>query len=1065
MRIIKRVRFSAAFILLVLFASCTIALTESGARTDGGKLTVTTNGEYARYKLAAQAISPLRFSKNIVIDGKLGEWSQLPAVDLPAVPEQVQFENRHGDKDLSARFQAVWDNDNLYLAIRVVDDIHHPTGKNGIWSGDSIQLGIGYGGKYGPEYGLAVLEDGESYKHIWRRGENTLGVESIKYAGKREGDLTIYEAAIPWQAIYKAKPENSFTMNFIVNESDEADRVGWIQLTPGIGTDKTSVKFAIFGLADADGKPTSKVLLEVPSSHSVEKGDLRFNVCAIIDSRENGACGKVTIEDGDGAVIVSAETEPLAAGHNFVSASWQPASGKELADTYRVRFKVADAESLAEIPVLSQEAFALVEAKTHKAMDALSGLVATAEAKGIPADYARAALAVSKRSLMVANRRVKIGQIDTAIRDTKYLIALCAQEGRTLRAVLDNKCKARHIPKPKLDKVEIRDGNFWVGDEPVMFIGAHVGAGADMEGYPEFGYNAVDAGSWPAVFNTVLPADGEVDRKVVEDLAERHPRYHRMNLASSLNPQLHTPPLWAFKKYPDITGGDVVTCLPNWGFIGFKEGAKEYGSFWVFAIDSVNTRRLIKQYFSELMPTLKEMPGFMMVWLMNEPRYKSQDKHYIGLYRDYLRAKYGQIDKLNTAWQSEHKTFGEIGYPEEPGSPPKFDWLTFHQDQVASWFEWLAASAREYYPNAILTNKPTASVQFTPENGIDIEREAELWEVPGCDAFRYPDSSRYAFGWSVSTMLFDLQRSIAPDKPLADLEFHYVHAPNLSAECAWACYLHGSLHGLRWATYWVWSVGVLDDRENAPDGLKHTVSSQPKTLWGTSKAALDLRRLAKYLALFPTRPEVMLYFSKPSLYGDSEGFEKSTRKAYEAANFLDTPIGFATDKMIRAGKLDALKVLIVQGCSRVETDVRAAIEKFAEEGGTVILIDESLTRNEFGRVYETPFPEHENVVRIKSGQLEELFFQLAPAFNSAGLRRPVRALTLDGKEAWAVECRTAQKDGKRVSYLFGLNNKPVKVKLHSTKPISRWHDVANDKQGTDLTFEVKPYELVLLELD
>jgi len=82
----------------------------------------------------------------------------------------------------------------------------------------------------------------------------------------------------------------------------------------------------------------------------------------------------------------------------------------------------------------------------------------------------------------------------------------------------------------------------------------------------------------------------------------------------------------------------------------------------------------------------------------------------------------------------------------------------------------------------------------------------------------------------------------------------------------------------------------------------------------------------------------------------------------------------------------------------------------------------------------------------------------------AGVSRPVRALTQDGKPAWPVECRSAVVDGKRVCYLIGLNKEPMKIRLSASPAVSAWEDLASGEKGSGDSFELKPMEVRLLSL-
>jgi len=94
-----------------------------------------------------------RAARAITADGDLADWQGLPALELGSVfyecdvptwlrnkfPDPVPW---GGPKDLSVRLQAAWDEENLYLAFVVSDDVfkYAAAPGPGSWQGDCLQL-------------------------------------------------------------------------------------------------------------------------------------------------------------------------------------------------------------------------------------------------------------------------------------------------------------------------------------------------------------------------------------------------------------------------------------------------------------------------------------------------------------------------------------------------------------------------------------------------------------------------------------------------------------------------------------------------------------------------------------------------------------------------------------------------------------------------------------------------------------------------------------------------------------------------------------------------------------
>jgi hypothetical protein len=751
---------------------------------------------------------------------------------------------------------------------------------------------------------------------------------------------------------------------------------------------------------------------------------------------------------------------PLAAGTHHLRFTWSPPN--EAASHYELALRVGKVTTNHTFELFTPARFQTERATAGSALAKLESALAAADKAQIVCPYAKAARVISRRFLPLAGTKSQKGVTAEAARDAQFLRELCAEQTASVRAALRKERVPARIPDPGLSKTTLRDGNFWVGDEPVMLVGG-MGYGElrnALPDYRDYGFNIVgdDFNNGFSCFRN-LQSDETFDPQIATRLRQSWEGLAKQNLAVAFNPTLHYFPPWALGKYPDITGGTPVDALPDWSGLNRNRDkrTKRYGAFFPFAIDSPSLRRLVSTYYQGLFPGLRGGGGFQVVWMMNEPTYtNTKDPHYRKLFEDSLKARYKTINRLNRAWSADHKTFAEIADKAAPGTRARYEWLTFHQDQVASWFEWLGREARKHNPELILSNKPMAWTLLHPEQGIDFEREAELWDVPGCDAGRSPGNADYAFGWQKAIMLFDFQKSVAPDKPLGDHEYHYIHESGVSPEYVRATYFHSYLRGLRMSQFWVWATGMIGEGKSGA-GMSHTAWQQPRVAWGTATSALDLRRLARYVAPFPGRPEVALYFSKASLYlaGD---YAQALSRAHAEANFLDAPIGFATDRMIRAGKLSRYRLLIVPDAEFVDHDVRDAIERFAKDGGRVLLTRKSLRRG------------HDLVKLSAQGDVPRMKrvdsldrAALARAIDEAGITPAVRIVSPSKHQ---VECRSVQVDGKTVFYLLALGKKPVTLRLTSaSKPLGSWTDLIAGTKGTGSEFTLAPLAFRMVQLD
>ncbi len=199
-----------------------------------------------------------------VIDGKIdsGEWNEDTAMYSDDIT-QVIMTDWNGANDLSAKSIVEWDEENLYLSVRALDDVFYfdEAEKNPqyIWRNDSVQFGILYGtvnevvignaNRTFEELGMGMTPDGAvSYRWSSQSTHQTGKVENCNVAVGRHNGYTHYELKIPWREIIpnddplpQAGEKLGFSM--LVNDNDGEGRKGWIEYASGIGSTKDTTQF------------------------------------------------------------------------------------------------------------------------------------------------------------------------------------------------------------------------------------------------------------------------------------------------------------------------------------------------------------------------------------------------------------------------------------------------------------------------------------------------------------------------------------------------------------------------------------------------------------------------------------------------------------------------------------------------------------------------------------------------------------------------------------------------------------------------------------------------------
>jgi hypothetical protein len=196
----------------------------------------------------------------VKVDGDLEDWEAARPYYLDTAQKAVGI-RPYMDWNLSAKYYIQWDEQNLYFAAIVKDNVHvqNDCGK-GMWEGDSFQLGFRCGENHSAQdycMGFALCPTGPavaewegaaaSSKEVKLIVRDQLAASAMVPAG-----ALVYEAAIPREHLIplEMKPGSRFRFSVLLNDNDGGGRAGWMESTPGIGTGFNPLLFDEFKLGN-----------------------------------------------------------------------------------------------------------------------------------------------------------------------------------------------------------------------------------------------------------------------------------------------------------------------------------------------------------------------------------------------------------------------------------------------------------------------------------------------------------------------------------------------------------------------------------------------------------------------------------------------------------------------------------------------------------------------------------------------------------------------------------------------------------------------------------------------
>ncbi|MEM6332031.1 MAG: beta-galactosidase [Planctomycetota bacterium] len=398
----------------------------------------------------------------------------------------------------------------------------------------------------------------------------------------------------------------------------------------------------------------------------------------------------------------------------------------------------------------------------------------------------------------------------------------------------------------------------------------------------------------------------------------------------------HGRPKWMEERHPEMIQGERF--------------------FTHYDIDNPDVRRIVSDLLARAVDESLPTNQHHLYMLANEPHFSTavgrwmsseMSEHTHAGFRRWLEHAYGTIDALNTSWGSTHATFDEIHIqlpisPDLQGGAQWYDWCRYNMDRVNDWFAFLKSNVRQHDPEAITTIKKIGHLLSRPhrDHGIDIEHLIRMQEVPGLDPGTAPafdellvtrnriDEVRhpYAIDWRAQSATLDMIKSVAPDRPVYNSEWHGFGTSkwictSMSAEYVRAGFWLEFLHGDSMVNAWFWG-------RNADNSMKASILNgpltQPLAVASFGQTMHELNAYAPEVAAIAQAPKRAFVFYAEDAAISSEPYARSIMTCYEALTLAGPIVGFVTPTMLREDPA-AYPVIVVPEASHISEQSLAAL--------------------------------------------------------------------------------------------------------------------------------------------
>ena len=236
-----------------------------------------------------------------------------------------------------------------------------------------------------------------------------------------------------------------------------------------------------------------------------------------------------------------------------------------------------------------------------------------------------------------------------------------------------------------------------------------------------------------------------------------------------------------------------------------------------------------------------------------------------------------------------------------------------------------------------------------------------------------------------------------------------------------------------------------------------SILHRPDCVEAVGRCGLDLNRLAhEVAALQNLAPTVTLLWS-PSSMVLGRDHEHYLGLAYEAANFLGQPLGFATEEKLAAfartgvapRPLDSTKVFILPQVTHLPDAAREGLAKLQAAGVRIVVYGDAPVKDDYNQPREAGGFE----TLPKATDSEKLFALLKEKVSAWPLPAALQLVEASGKPAFGVEIRSASTGDGLVASVCNHLREPKTVTLAGVNGKSLTDLITGKRLGAAFTAE------------
>lgn len=543
---------------------------------------------------------------------------------------------------------------------------------------------------------------------------------------------------------------------------------------------------------------------------------------------------------------------------------------------------------------------------------------------------------------------------------------------------------------------------------------------------------------------------------------------------------------------PFLGENEIAGFIKN-DYPDIQDGRSEFTGF---DIDHPVAREMHAALFKGIVPAFKgKVQNRLGYMLTNEPHWNTVGTWSIvdisartkAKFADWLKNKHNNsLNDMNSLWGSSHSSFQNAANSIQTpipsnlrGNPKWFDFLRFNQNRVTNWFKFLVDEIKKHDPDA-KTHIKLISGQFSGSSrhhGLDFEMLTYITDIHGNDADMKNSvlwgnndwQDKYTVEWFNAVLIYDFMHSIRPNSINYNSEGHFLTTSGfadmfLEPSYATATRWLSTMHGLDANRSWVWlrdNDGSIKDPQFKHGG---TVAQQPGVLNAVYKSLMDINSYAEEVSLLQElKAPIRLFYSETSaiIQGD---FMKGIKSTFESLYFEGYRLGFASKNILNTQNNSDLEVIVVRKVKNVTVSELNALQGYLDNGGTVILDNESLKKDEYGRDHSISLNQSAGSL-INTSNFKDAALKVVQDKGFKPLIEVDEDNSASGNFKGVTHRSIKTPDGRNIIYLLnlGITDARITLNLNNSEDL-KIKDLLN---GIDLTngFNIPTEGVLFLEVE